>query len=1039
MGGRDSERTQVLHKQLAVRELYKEANVQLNWGSVKRVGAGLQNLGNTCFMNSVLQALTHTAPLSEAFQSQGEFGSGKDVIAITQNHIKKALAGGGRIVNPSQHAQSLRVINKRFRLGRQEDSHEYLRCLLDAMHETLLKSAKLIRCEEGVKYKSSKYDPFLDLSLEITRASTLRRALTHFTAAEVLDGPNKYRCPKTNKLVKAVKQITVEEPPNVLTIHLKRFEFGSSGSKINKHVEFDTHLDLGPYMSPSSNTVETAKSKQGHMYDLYAVLVHIGHSVHSGHYMCYVSERQVLAQKAYILFYIRRTPRQLPGVPARAPAAATPPAAKLPKPEAGPEAAMVAQKKAKLVVAKPDASAGAKPNVSPGAGAKPDGSAASVGTIKVLRRSVPTDGAEAGEKDSGLTPASRRSAGEVGSSGAEVAEEGSQQQGLKRMGGEAPPSDAGGEESPRSAKLLKPRRRGLDLLATPHSQKRMRLLQMHCLMQCSNSSRRSLLLSNGMLKPSSAMKRACKSRSGSPPSPDLGGAPLGSARKLAHLAYFRESEGGSDLENSTVAASPELPSRLGKRSGGVSREVSEQAQHLRQRMRRETVEAETADGVGGELGMLKAHANAEKKRKRKAEAETADDDGGVLHKPSALAQAEKAGKRKKEVSGGTKQREVVAQKSPASADAAAFVSVAHTASVVGQAVDSGKPPASSSGGKVAEGAGTGAGALSVSAATPKLAKELKARQAAPLEVLHGKDALRALNFGRGAGQNSTWDGVVPGLAPTLGGSGFKKKEDLDEWDAEYDVGKVKKGGLGGGAGVRKRGDLVEWDAEYDVGKVKKEEEVAGMVVGAVEVVEEDLQEEVGGGMVGEEGAEEVAGGDLLEGAGEKGGGDFRVGAEEKEGEDFRAEVVGGEVEVLAGGVEVSVGVEGTEGGEGAVEGMEGGEGAVGGMVGGEGEVSVGVGGEGGVVAPEGGALRAAGGVVLGGGAEVVGALEDAREGAPVCVGGAGLSVCWKSYDSFKVKDPAWIAVLGKAETCRQVQTVAWDQECDGSPCSATRL
>ena len=30
----------------------------------------------------------------------------------------------------------------RFRLGRQEDSHEYLRCLLDAMHEACLKSFK---------------------------------------------------------------------------------------------------------------------------------------------------------------------------------------------------------------------------------------------------------------------------------------------------------------------------------------------------------------------------------------------------------------------------------------------------------------------------------------------------------------------------------------------------------------------------------------------------------------------------------------------------------------------------------------------------------------------------------------------------------------------------------------------------------------------------------------------------------------------------------------------------------------------------------
>ena len=36
--------------------------------------------------------------------------------------------------------------------------------------------------------------------------------------------------------VRAIKQITVHEPPNVLTIHLKRFEFGGFGSKISKKV-----------------------------------------------------------------------------------------------------------------------------------------------------------------------------------------------------------------------------------------------------------------------------------------------------------------------------------------------------------------------------------------------------------------------------------------------------------------------------------------------------------------------------------------------------------------------------------------------------------------------------------------------------------------------------------------------------------------------------------------------------------------------------------------------------------------------------------
>lgn len=56
---------------------------------------------------------------------------------------------------------------------------------------------------EGVEYRSATFDPFLDLSLEITKANNLTRALQHFTAEEVLDGDNRYRCPKNNKLVSA--------------------------------------------------------------------------------------------------------------------------------------------------------------------------------------------------------------------------------------------------------------------------------------------------------------------------------------------------------------------------------------------------------------------------------------------------------------------------------------------------------------------------------------------------------------------------------------------------------------------------------------------------------------------------------------------------------------------------------------------------------------------------------------------------------------------------------------------------------------------
>jgi hypothetical protein len=49
--------------------------------------------------------------------------------------------------------------------------------------------------------------------------------------------------------VRAEKQITIEQPPNVLTVHLKRFQYGGYGSKITRHVEFGTELNLQHFMS----------------------------------------------------------------------------------------------------------------------------------------------------------------------------------------------------------------------------------------------------------------------------------------------------------------------------------------------------------------------------------------------------------------------------------------------------------------------------------------------------------------------------------------------------------------------------------------------------------------------------------------------------------------------------------------------------------------------------------------------------------------------------------------------------------------------
>ncbi|KAF1887570.1 hypothetical protein Lal_00040624 [Lupinus albus] len=316
-------------------------------GSVKGVlflfqGAGLQNLGNTCFLNSVIQCLTYTEPLAAYLQSGKHKNScriaGFCALCAIQNHVSRALQSTGRILSPQHLVGNLRRISRNFRNARQEDAHEYMVNLLESMHKCCLPSGvpsessgayekslvhkifggrlcSQVKCQQ-CNYSSNKFDPFLDLSLEIFKADSLQKALANFTAAELLDGGERqYQCTKCKQKVRALKQLAIHKAPYVLMIHLKRFFAHDPGLKIKKKVHFGCALDLKPYVSGSYDGDVK--------YSLYGVLVHSGSSTHSGHYYCYVrtsnnmwytlddnrvshvSEREVLNQQAYMLFYVR--------------------------------------------------------------------------------------------------------------------------------------------------------------------------------------------------------------------------------------------------------------------------------------------------------------------------------------------------------------------------------------------------------------------------------------------------------------------------------------------------------------------------------------------------------------------------------------------------------------------------------------------------------------------------------------------------------------------------------------------------------------
>ncbi|GAV83112.1 UCH domain-containing protein [Cephalotus follicularis] len=309
---------------------------------IRRIGAGLENLGNTCFLNSVLQCLTYTEPLVAYLQSGKHKNSchvaGFCALCAIQTHVSRALQSTGRSLAPKDLVSNLRCISRNFRNARQEDAHEYMVNLLESMHKCCLPSGvpsespsayekslvhnifggrlrSQVKCMQ-CSYCSNKFDPFLDLSLEIFKADSLHKALLNFTAKELLDGGEKqYQCQRCKQKVRALKQLTVYKAPHVLTIHLKRFRAHDPGQKIVKKVSFGSTLDMRPFVSGSD---------EGDLkYTLYGVLVHYGWSTRSGHYSCFVrtssgmwyslddnrvgqvSERTVLEQKAYMLFYVR--------------------------------------------------------------------------------------------------------------------------------------------------------------------------------------------------------------------------------------------------------------------------------------------------------------------------------------------------------------------------------------------------------------------------------------------------------------------------------------------------------------------------------------------------------------------------------------------------------------------------------------------------------------------------------------------------------------------------------------------------------------
>uniref|UniRef100_A0A8C2EDB1 Ubiquitin carboxyl-terminal hydrolase n=1 Tax=Cyprinus carpio TaxID=7962 RepID=A0A8C2EDB1_CYPCA len=366
-------------------------------GTVAQSATGLRNLGNTCFMNAILQSLSNIQVFSCYFKELPSVAlrSGKtagrrmyhtrsqgDSSVSLVEEFRKTLCS---LWQGSQTAFSTDAlfyviwkIMPSFRGYQQQDAHEFLRYLLEHLHREMQGSkngspspalspdrpkhaSESKCCINGTSTivtsvfggvlqnevyclicgtESRKFDPFLDLSLDIPSqfrikftkdqepgpTCTLNDCLQSFTDLEELDETELYMCHKCKTRQKSTKKFWIQKLPKVLCLHLKRFHWTAFlRNKIDTYVEFPMRgLDMKSFLlEPENSLLENC------LYDLAAVVVHHGSSIGSGHYTAYglhehrwyhfndstvtlVSEEAVLKAKAYILFYTERSDQESP-------------------------------------------------------------------------------------------------------------------------------------------------------------------------------------------------------------------------------------------------------------------------------------------------------------------------------------------------------------------------------------------------------------------------------------------------------------------------------------------------------------------------------------------------------------------------------------------------------------------------------------------------------------------------------------------------------------------------------------------------------
>ena len=247
---------------------------------------GLKNIGNSCYLASVLQSVV-TLPLFSKFADTHHWNVCKNIhpVKCAQCQLLKLTEGlnSGRFskpslrkneafqdgVPPTMFKEFACSSHEEFKTPRQQDSYEFIQYLLSFMdkYDTAKPSKSFemslshrLECNECHHVGYSKEDSSgitipldIDISAEALKenseTSTLvSQCISKYSADEVIDD---FKCPVCQKIVKATRQSRFTRFPKYLIMQMNRFILENwIPKKLNTKIKVDIEsIDFSPFQS----------------------------------------------------------------------------------------------------------------------------------------------------------------------------------------------------------------------------------------------------------------------------------------------------------------------------------------------------------------------------------------------------------------------------------------------------------------------------------------------------------------------------------------------------------------------------------------------------------------------------------------------------------------------------------------------------------------------------------------------------------------------------------------------------------------------